>query len=87
MATGIVVQRTRFNSQRADSKAVWLFPGGSAREEARLLVGLMQRGGASVEDMRESIAIPSRVERSLRIFARLCTRVRSRMKPAESSES
>lgn len=71
MATETVVQRTRFNSCRNDSKGAWLFSSGSAREEARLLVGLMQRSGASVEDIRELIAIPSRVERSLRIFAQL----------------
>lgn len=42
-----------------------------AIDEARALYGMMQRGKDTIEQLRELIRVPPRVERRLRAFARV----------------
>lgn len=48
----------------------WLDRTASPRQEARILFGMMQRNGNTIESIRELIAIPPMIEGALTLYAR-----------------
>ena len=74
MATAAQVQITSFRNAiprykpRTKSDG-WLFAAGSAREEARIMIEMMRRTGASIEDTRELIEVPQKQQAALRLYA------------------
>jgi hypothetical protein len=78
MATAVSVQTTGFTYRvrrykprvRHSQKMDWVCRPGAAREEARILIAMMRRTGASIEDTRELIEVPQEQEAALRLYAR-----------------